>query len=141
MDWREALEVVIARTGHQRYRELCGGDHPEHEGYRRVVVEKARQFAGYPPLARQAASLAGAVGRVVIAAARGEPIRVPADVLASRRATCAGCEHHDHATDRCRMCGCSGLKLELATETCPIGLWERRGDTNDPNRSPEPEVS
>jgi hypothetical protein len=40
-----------------------------------------------------------------------------------RRATCIRCEHWDPAarmgTGKCRKCGCSGLKLWLATATCP----------------------
>jgi hypothetical protein len=41
----------------------------------------------YPPLLEQAANLAGAVGRVVSAATRGETIAVPIYVLETRRAT------------------------------------------------------
>lgn len=81
----------------------------------------------YPPLARQAANLAGAVGRAVAAAIGGEAVTVPGAVLAARQAACAGCEHHDAAANRCRMCGCSGAKLHVATERCPLDppRWDR----------------
>jgi hypothetical protein len=44
MDWRESLEIVVARTGHERYRALCADDHPQHAEYRRLVV----RLVGYP---------------------------------------------------------------------------------------------
>jgi hypothetical protein len=41
MDWQEALEVVLARTKHRRYVELCAAEHPDHEYHRRRMIEKA----------------------------------------------------------------------------------------------------
>lgn len=46
MDWSEALEIVIARTRHERFRVLCAGDHADHEVWRRKVIELA---GGEPP--------------------------------------------------------------------------------------------
>lgn len=40
MDWREALEIVVARTGNRRLRELTGDDQPDQvrESHRNLVV-------------------------------------------------------------------------------------------------------
>lgn len=54
--------------------------------------------------------------------AAGRPKTSPAG-LAGRRAGCQACPHWDpkgwRGRGRCRLCGCSGVKLEWATETCP----------------------
>lgn len=58
----------------------------------------------------------------------GAPI-VPAHVRVNRYAVCMSCELWD---DEARLglgkcthssCGCTKLKLALATESCPIGKW------------------
>jgi hypothetical protein len=41
MDWPEAIEVVIARTKHERYRELCDDTHPDHPAWRRRIIALA----------------------------------------------------------------------------------------------------
>jgi hypothetical protein len=80
----DALEKAIRMTGVSRYRYLCL-EHPRvsvREQYRRLVCEIAGVAppAQYPSLLRQAANLAGAVGRVMAAAVQGEPIRVSPEV-------------------------------------------------------------
>lgn len=50
----------------------------------------------------------------------------------ARRNICEGCQQWrgDGAmlgTGRCGACGCSGLKLFLATQRCPEGKWEAEG--------------
>lgn len=82
-----------------------------------------------PTVARMAGNLAKAVGRVVVAKARGEPVRVTPEVLAARTAACLACPAWDGAArgglGKCRdkRCGCTGFKRELATEKCPRGYW------------------
>jgi hypothetical protein len=131
VDWAEATELVIARTGHGRYRELTADDHPDHLEWRRRVVEKATGLppgpAEYPSLFRQAANLAGAAVRVVVAAAQGGPVRVPPPVYYERLAVCRGCEFNGArpAGVHCTKCGCGGMKLEFATEACPVQKWPR----------------
>ncbi|MHB1559309.1 MAG: hypothetical protein ACYC61_17805 [Isosphaeraceae bacterium] len=136
MDWTEALEITVARTGHERYRVLCAEDHPDHEMHRRRMVERATGEAPtpapapatFPSLFRQGANLAGAVGRVVVAAAQGRPLAVPAEIHAARRAICLSCEHNTARSVgavTCGRCGCGGAKLQLATEACPVGKWTR----------------
>jgi hypothetical protein len=38
MEWVEALERRVARTGNERYRLLCADDHPDHEAWRANIV-------------------------------------------------------------------------------------------------------
>ena len=68
-----------------------------------------------------------AAGRVVAAMVNGEPIKVQPAIYYERLEICRGCEFNGErpAGVRCTKCGCRGLKLELATERCPIGKWER----------------
>lgn len=58
---------------------------------------------------------------------RGERIRLSEPEIAARRAICLPCENWDASAYRglgkCRRCGCSGFKLDLATEKCPLGKW------------------
>lgn len=54
MTWQEALEVVVARTGHDRYRSLCSEDNPCPHGrdaYRALV--RAMAAGDHPPAATQ----------------------------------------------------------------------------------------
>lgn len=48
IDWPEALEIMVARTKHERLRELCHESYPDHLAYRRLIVEQA----GGDPLPR-----------------------------------------------------------------------------------------
>jgi hypothetical protein len=43
MSWEADLELVINRTKHERYRQLCADDHPDHEIWRARMIEKAKQ--------------------------------------------------------------------------------------------------
>ncbi len=51
------------------------------------------------------------------------------EVLQQRLDICQACQHWRGTrggtllTGRCNKCGCSGLKLGLASEACPIGKW------------------
>ena len=76
------------------------------------------------PLTTQAGNLAGAIGRVVKAAATGEPIRVTPEQRDQRWGLCMTCDQL--VNNRCKLCGCRfEAKIKLATERCPIGKWER----------------
>jgi hypothetical protein len=86
-----------------------------------IIAETARLRSGkaMPSLGRQAANVAGAVGRAVVAAITGQDVFVGEDILARRRATCAACEHLVGA--KCVLCGCPyERKIKLATEQCPL---------------------
>jgi hypothetical protein len=51
-----------------------------------------------------------------------------------RKTICSACEFWDAegwgGLGKCEKCGCSGIKLKLASSTCPLGHWgEERIDT------------
>jgi len=119
-EWQEAMESEIARTGHQRYRQLCAGEHPDHQAWRARMVQKRPSGGEYPSPAVQAANLAGAVVRAVRSAARGKPVLVPGAVYQERLAICRQCPEYDRERSRCRQCGCTTAKLTLAAERCPL---------------------
>jgi hypothetical protein len=78
-----------------------------------------------PSLARQAAKLAGAVGRVIKAATQKAPIAVSAEEKERRLGLCYECEFYRPIPYmHCLKCGCSlSLKTRLETEHCPISKW------------------
>jgi hypothetical protein len=127
MTWQDALEAVVGRTRHERYRQLCGDDHPDRDLWRQRMIEQAMSLSpSYPSARSMASNVLVASARVVKAVVRGEPVMVAADVLEERRALCLPCEFNGHRESggiRCTKCGCSGLKLHLATERCPVGKW------------------
>lgn len=41
MDYAEAVEIVIARTKHERFRYLCSDDNPNREAWRAHVISEA----------------------------------------------------------------------------------------------------
>jgi hypothetical protein len=132
-------------TGHDAFcRWAASGD----DRRRARIVELSADppaAAAYPPPATQARNLAGAVGRAVIAAARGEAVRVDEAEYARRLEVCRGCSNFDAARNRCRRCGCrTAAKLRLAREACPEGKWgavprpdtTNHEDDDDPRRHP-----
>lgn len=124
MEWREALKIVVDRTGHIRYRELAAEDHPDHDLWRGRLIEMASGLPGapqYPPLATRVRSALGAAGRAIGAALTGVEVVRPGDEQAACLAICQGCEHYVPADARCEICGCFAmLKARLATEHCPL---------------------
>ena len=49
------------------------------------------------------------------------------DVVAKRTEICNGCEYWDRyalgGTGRCKVCGCSKIKLHMPLESCPKNKW------------------
>jgi hypothetical protein len=82
----------------------------------------AEKYSGRVSLAGMAGNFAKATFRWVTA---GAPV-VTEEEFKRRAAICESCPHwHPEAlVVKCDRCGCSGLKLVLATERCPIGNWE-----------------
>lgn len=76
---------------------------------------------------------AGAVGRVIVAAMDGRPVRARPDTIKSRTPICQACPHYEPweknpVFHRCKVCGCwlDGkyfAKINLATESCPEDKW------------------
>jgi hypothetical protein len=118
MEWKEALEIEIARNKHERWRALCDDSHPDHAAHRRRVVDLATGKE-FPSLATEAANAAKAIGRVVSAIALGEPVSCSDEEQARRLAICQGCEQY--LDGRCLICGCvAAWKTRMMTEHCPL---------------------
>jgi hypothetical protein len=85
------------------------------------IPRGSREVTPIPSLGKQAANLAGAMGRVVVAAATGQSVAVGDEERDRRLDICRACPEYDAANDRCRKCGCVGKwKAKLATEHCPL---------------------
>jgi hypothetical protein len=44
MNWTESLDIVVSRTGHERYRELCADANPDvgqRDAYRALMIRQA----------------------------------------------------------------------------------------------------
>lgn len=125
MNIDDALQIVIARTKHERYRWLCSDDNPDEVGrehYRALVISQANEKAlEYPSLFQQATNVAKAIGSVVASAVHGEPITVSQEEQDRRLVICHACEFWDSAQARCAKCGCFGAwKTWLASQKCPL---------------------
>jgi hypothetical protein len=122
-DFERALDLVVSRTGHERYRYLCL-EHPDQwmrDASSAQVLEMAKAIeaeSDFPSMFRQAANIFGAAGRLISAGLHGKQMWVTAEQLAYRKAQCADCEHMKN--DRCVLCGCPyKRKIRAATEACP----------------------
>jgi hypothetical protein len=117
MTWQNAMQVVVARTRHERYRWLCSDENPDvasRDGYRRLVIKMAGgDPASVPPVHVQAVNL----WRSIKAFAKSGGKLAPKSVRAARQATCNVCPHWTGF--RCGRCGCTGLKLYSAAAECP----------------------
>lgn len=145
-DFPADLDLVVSRTGHDRYRELTDPDHPDyHPGYVAIVQQEAARLRtepepALPGVVRQAVNAATAVGRALAATASGAPVLASPAVrvarlavcrngagLASQQITAGHCDQLRPSDDRCAACGCylGGVagKAALATEDCPLRRW------------------
>jgi hypothetical protein len=88
MTWERGLEVVVARTRHERLRWLRSHDNPDVEqrdAYRRLMVEQAGgNPAAMPPARTQAASLWRSLRAFVTSGGK----LAPKSVRATRQAAC-----------------------------------------------------
>jgi hypothetical protein len=51
MNWMTALEILVARTGHERYRVLCADDNPDvdtRDAYRVLMIRLASDLPEPP---------------------------------------------------------------------------------------------
>ena len=70
----------------------------------------------------QAAKLARAIGREVVARVQGE--RLGAEARLARLQVCEGCPKRSGLW--CNECGCYlPAKARFVSEECPLGLWEK----------------
>jgi hypothetical protein len=93
----------------------------------RHICERSARGSTPLSLGTVAGNALMAAGRVAVAVATGQKVKVEPGVYQERLAICLGCEFNGARPDgvKCTKCGCGGIKLQLATERCPIGLWER----------------
>jgi hypothetical protein len=126
MNFQEALDIVVARTGHQRYRQLCDPDDPAFDpAYPPWIISQAEQPAGprhdvgeMPGFVTQLGNFVVAVGQHI---ADGWKSADDA-TAAARLATCRACDLLD--ADSCRLCGCHmPLKVTWLEQVCPAGKW------------------
>jgi hypothetical protein len=71
---------------------------------------------------------AGALGRIIRAAATGQRLFVESGVTNARMAQCLARDGKcfDRRVYQCQVCSCSvTLKATLATEECPMGHWKK----------------
>ena len=71
---QEQLDVIVARTGHERYRWLTSSANPDEwqrEAYRKIVADRANgdwpKPVEYPPIIEQVGNALEAVGKFVAA--------------------------------------------------------------------------
>lgn len=123
MNWTEALEIVVGRTGHEAYRAACADDHPQHEVWRARMVAKAtgiKSDPAYPSLGTMAVNAARAAAGFV---ASGFAI-ASEEEQARRLAVCRECEYFRPEHVRCAKCSCFiNLKKRIQSSHCPIGKW------------------
>jgi hypothetical protein len=110
MTLEDALDIVVAATGHTDYRWLCDESHPSHVEYRRLVLELAeRPIAAPPPTSTSSALLdIPLAGDVVESIAR----RIGADRLAAWWAAKTG-----------RPCGCADRQAAMNRATRTLLKW------------------
>jgi hypothetical protein len=67
-----------------------------------------------------------ALGRAMWAFVTGKPMMAKAHVIDRRMRICDSCPKYHAETDQCAECTCFiGLKVQLATEECPLKKWQR----------------
>ena len=124
MTWQQDLEIVVARTRVERYRELCADEWPDHEFYRAEMVRMASEPfplaprpVEYPSIERQASNLF----RTALGWARSGFKLAPKEVRRARLAICEACEWYDATQKRCTQCGCvNSAKVWIASDQCPL---------------------
>jgi hypothetical protein len=124
MTWTEALEVVVSRTGVERYRTLTADDWHDHEWWRAEMVRMESQPyetpIQYPPLATQ---IGNALKAGLQFATSGFKLATQQE-HDRRLSICHTCKFWDRAQDRCTKCGCVDTwKAWVETQNCPIKIW------------------
>ena len=128
MTYEDALEIVVARTKHERYRFLVSEANPDHEAWRAQIVALAtgepiarhEPAPDYPSLATQ---VGNAIGAAVSFVASGFKVADQAEVD-RRLAICRECEQFDAERVRCRACGCCvNFKSLVESQACPLKKW------------------
>ena len=87
-------------------------------------------------LAGMVKGFVGSMGQWI---AQGAPVVTP-EQFESRAGICLDCPRWDRAAfggrGRCLECGCSSMKLYLATSSCPVGKWSPQVQTKGVSGGP-----
>lgn len=79
----------------------------------------------YPPVHKQASSLAKFTFEIIKKALRSEALLVSDQVYNERLSECHKCEYFDPEQTRCRQCGCFlEQKARFALDSCPVHKWD-----------------
>jgi hypothetical protein len=88
-----------------------------------INIIRMKQELKYPKLKDQAKNFMAAVTEFTNSGFQ----LVTKEQYAARRKICEGCVYFDPegfvGVGRCKKCGCSSYKLNMASSRCPMGLW------------------
>jgi hypothetical protein len=92
----------------------------------RIKREWALEHA-LPGIGQMVRNAAGAAGRALMAAVKGDEVLCSDEETERRTAICRECEFYRPSDTRCSKCGCSTdkwvRKTRFATEHCPVAKW------------------
>jgi len=124
MTYNEALDIVIAKTKHERFRWLCSEENPEHNIWRNKIIELAGGKPDYPSKIQMLKNVAGTMGDVMKSVAQGKPLQASEEEYNRRKAICKDCPFFVLAHERCSKCGCyMKAKASLQAAKCPENKW------------------
>ncbi len=88
-----------------------------------IDIIRMKQELKYPKFKEQAKNFMNAVTEFTSSGFQ----LVSDEQYASRKKICDGCVYFDPkgfaGVGRCKKCGCSSYKLNMASSSCPMGLW------------------
>lgn len=134
----QALEIVVSRTKHERFRHLCREDNPDLEQRDRYrdMVRRMAEGASIPPPPKALPPARKMMATAAIAAAgfAASGFKLASkDERDRRKSICSACPEYSGEKGRCLKCGCFiNLKSRIEAEKCPIGRWEANGPPSSP---------
>jgi len=135
MTWETALDKLANHPHVAQFQRLCSDDYHDREvrdAWRTKIIgmasgKPAEATPSYPPLWREAANLAGSVGRMASAAFHHQKIVVDQAEHRRRLAICHACDRYVKKDDRCSVCGCrASWKARLAKDHCPLPEGQKK---------------
>jgi hypothetical protein len=144
--WEAALEIVVAKTKHEKFRALAADSHPHHQATRQQLLAMADPtkytYAFHPPQTYNPSlppsklgaadypstgTMARNLWREIKAFVRSGGKLAPKALRLSRLAVCEPCEKWDSAQRRCRACGCKmDAKTYSLVAKCPLDKWPKQ---------------
>ena len=111
MTYTEALKAIASHSGYAQLAQLCAEDNPDHrkrDRYRGLVIRLATPAHSHPR-SSEVKNAAMAAGRVVAAAATGQPVMAAPEVRAQRLGDLL-------SMPRTHQWGLSPLRVQLPSE-------------------------